>query len=201
MGYAAVHFAVIAALLLFSTNAKAAGLNFQCYGTEYVADPKEFQASKIGEAGKGVFPPGVFQHTGGGPNGSHWNLSGMRDGLFCVAEVPASGDGIRSIHVKAGPTNLPVQAKKEEMGENRSLLSFSIPFEAIRRAARKIERADLPLLYDDRKEEIALYLKNGTWNSTAPPNEGDLIEITVGVLAKNGRGHVLRGMIHAAYGE
>jgi len=189
------------ALVLVSARVEAMTQDFQCYGTEYVGDQEAFRVSKINEIIKNGFSPGVFQHTGGGPNGSHWNLSGMREGMFCVAEVPANVNSIRSIHVKAGRADVPVQTKQEAIGKDRSVLSFSVPFTAIANAARKIKRADLLLLYGDHPEEIALYLRNGTWNKVAPPDLGEVIEISLAIQTKTGRNYSFSRMIHATSGE
>lgn len=188
-------------LIPFSISANAAVQDFQCYKLPYLADHEQFETSAIIAARKGEFATGVFQHTGGGPNGSHWNFSGMTEGIFCVAVVPIRGNDVKSITVQVGRKNIKIQARQEQVSEERLLLSFSLPFESIERAARKIKRADLPLLYSDRKEEIALYLKNGTWDGVAPPDLEELVEINLHIHTKAGRVYLFRRMIHAAYGE
>lgn len=62
---------------------------------------------------------------------------------------------------------------------------------------RAIKRADLSSLYSDRPEEIARYLKNGTWDHAAPPNYGKVIDITLRVHTKTGKAYIFRRMIHA----
>jgi hypothetical protein len=188
-------------LILIPTAAQAAKSDFQCYGTEYERTVEKFQSDKINEIKAGGFPKGVFQHTGGGPNGSHWNFSGMREGIFCVLSLPAKSVTIKSLRVSVGGGMVPVQMEREDVTETLSLSHFSIPFDTLSKAARKIRRQDLPLLYSDLPQEIAAYLKNRIWAKAVPPEIGSLVEVSASVQLNSGQTYSLTRMIHVNFGE
>lgn len=173
---------------------------FQCYASDHYKDFSDFKA-QLYQKNKEKWPEGVFQHTGGGPNGSHWNFSGMSSGVYCALKVPfqyKAEDKIDLIITGKKIDEIKFYPLPEDIMIKDKWYFFKIPFELLRKSTKKIKRSDLLMLYSDQTEAIDLYLTKGKWFGAAPPKYGEIVEISVSL---NNNKLILMGLIHLSYGE
>ena len=167
--------------------------SFECYGFEQTegANRAEKIQSILHSIQANGFKPALLSHTGGGPNGSHFNFSGLREGLLCVLKVPEPTQEITRVEVNVGRRKIIATPGTTSLRNGGTLVSVEVPFEMVEHSSRRIRPADLGRLYHDKLETIAAYRTTGKWEGVAAPNQGQCVNISFTAHTREGK--IFRG--------
>lgn len=178
----------------------ASAFPFECYGFEQTegANRAEKIQSILHDIRVDGFKPAILSHTGGGPNGSHFNYSGLREGLLCVLKVPVSAQEVTRVEIKVGRQKITATPGTTSLRDGGTLISVEVPYEMVERASRKIRSADYDRLYHDKPGALAAYRATGKWDGVAGPNEGQCVEFTLVARTLSNKVFQGAGLSHVA---